>query len=122
MPPVRVVSEIGPLETVLVHTPGRELLAVTPGTREEYLYDDIIELETARAEHAVLVRVLERFATVHQEVRKHRGTAIRPLAQGHRCPVRIAQHLVAMVRKGSPRPISPGAARGRADEQKMLGQ
>lgn len=64
MPRVRVVSEIGPLQTVLVHTPGRELLAVTPGTREEYLYDDIIELETARAEHQTMVSVLRRFATV----------------------------------------------------------
>ena len=28
--PVDVTSEIGQLETVLVHTPGPELLAVTP--------------------------------------------------------------------------------------------
>ena len=27
MPPVRVTSEIGPLEAVLVHTPGKELEA-----------------------------------------------------------------------------------------------
>ena len=38
---VHVTSEIGPLRTVLVHTPGRELVAVTPGNREDYLYDDI---------------------------------------------------------------------------------
>src|SRR5256885_5807557 len=48
---VHVTSEIGPLRTVLVHTPGRELVAVTPGNREDYLYDDIIDLELAQREH-----------------------------------------------------------------------
>src|SRR4051794_2930877 len=43
--PVDVTSEIAQLETVLVHTPGPELEAVTPGNREDYLYDDIIDLE-----------------------------------------------------------------------------
>jgi arginine deiminase len=64
--PVRVTSEIGPLHAVLVHTPGAELLGVTPGTREDYLYDDILDLETARREHRHFVSVLERFARVHQ--------------------------------------------------------
>jgi len=64
--PVRVTSEIGPLRSVLVHTPGAELLGVTPGTREDYLYDDILDLETARREHRNFVAVLERFARVHQ--------------------------------------------------------
>jgi arginine deiminase len=66
MPRLRVTSEIGPLRAVLVHTPGRELLAVTPGTREDYLYDDIVDLEIARREHRRLVAVLERFADVYE--------------------------------------------------------
>src|SRR5262245_38903436 len=48
--PVDVASEIGSLESVLVHTPGHELEAVTPGNREDYLYDDIIDLEIAQRE------------------------------------------------------------------------
>ncbi|HEY2825768.1 MAG TPA: arginine deiminase family protein, partial [Gemmatimonadales bacterium] len=64
MPHVCVNSEIGPLRSVLVHTPGNELLAVTPGTRADYLYDDIIELDTARREHQRMVAVLQRFAQV----------------------------------------------------------
>jgi arginine deiminase len=64
--PVRVTSEIGPLRSVLVHTPGAELLGVTPSTRETYLYDDILDLESARREHRHFVAVLERFAAVHQ--------------------------------------------------------
>ena len=66
MPRLSVTSEIGPLRAVLVHTPGRELLAVTPGTREDYLYDDIIDLEIARREHRRMVAVLERFADVYE--------------------------------------------------------
>jgi len=64
MPRVNVTSEIGPLRAVLVHTPGNELLAVTPGTREDYLYDDIIDVEIARREHRRMVAVLQRFADV----------------------------------------------------------
>jgi len=64
--PVDVTSEIGQLQTVLVHTPGRELEAVTPGNREDYLYDDIIDLEIAQREHRQFVSVLRRFATVFQ--------------------------------------------------------
>src|SRR6267378_3097710 len=63
---VRVTSEIGPLRAVLVHTPGPELLAVTPGNREDYLYDDIIDLELAQREHRRFVAVLEHFAQVHE--------------------------------------------------------
>src|SRR5437763_217672 len=63
---VHVTSEIGPLRAVLVHTPGRELVAVTPGSREDYLYDDIIDLELAQREHRRFVTVLERFAQVYE--------------------------------------------------------
>jgi arginine deiminase len=63
--PVNITSEIGRLRSVVVHEPGPELLAVTPDTREDYLYDDIIDVETARQEHRRFVAVLERFAAVH---------------------------------------------------------
>ena len=63
---VHVTSEIGPLQSVLVHTPGRELEAVTPFNRADYLYDDIIDLEIAQREHRQFVSVLRRFATVLQ--------------------------------------------------------
>jgi len=62
--PVYVTSEIGALRSVLMHTPGAELLAVTPGTRADYLYDDVIDLEQARKEHRQLVAVLRLFADV----------------------------------------------------------
>jgi arginine deiminase len=63
--PVRVTSEIGALQSVLVHTPGPELLAVTPANRADYLYDDIIDVEIAQSEHRRFVAILERFTRVH---------------------------------------------------------
>ena len=63
---VRVTSEIGRLGAVLVHTPGPELLAVTPRTREDFLYDDIIEADQARSEHQRFVAILEHFTKVYQ--------------------------------------------------------
>jgi len=65
---VSVSSEIGRLREVLVHPPGAELLAVTPSTRADYLYDDIIDLPRAVGEHARFVAILERFATVYKVV------------------------------------------------------
>jgi arginine deiminase len=61
---VHVTSEIGILKSVLVHPPGSELYAVTPATREAYLYDDIIDVAAAQREHRRFVAILERFAEV----------------------------------------------------------
>jgi arginine deiminase len=61
-----VSSEIGRLRAVVVHSPGPELLAVTPSNRADYLYDDIIDADTAAREHRRFIAILERFATVHE--------------------------------------------------------
>src|SRR5438046_10696398 len=63
---VQVTSEIGELRGVIVHTPGPELFAVTPRTREYFLYDDLIDAATARREHQRLIAILERFTKVYQ--------------------------------------------------------
>jgi arginine deiminase len=62
---VRVTSEIGALRSVICHTPGAELLAVTPANREDFLYDDIIDLDLARREHQRFNAIVSRFADVH---------------------------------------------------------
>lgn len=59
-----VSSEIGRLREVICHPPGPELLAVTPDTRLEYLYDDIIDLDGAVEEHKRFTAILSRFANV----------------------------------------------------------
>jgi arginine deiminase len=63
---IRVTSEIGALEAVICHTPGPELLAVTPTNREDFLYDDIIDLDLARREHQRFKALLARFADVYE--------------------------------------------------------
>ena len=63
-PLVRVTSEIGALRTVICHTPGAELLAVTPSNREQFLYDDIIDLDQARREHQRFRANLSRYCDV----------------------------------------------------------
>ncbi|MCK5688987.1 hypothetical protein KAI87_06945, partial [Myxococcota bacterium] len=65
-PKVRVANEIGRLRRVLVHTPGKEVTAVTPSTRKEFLYDDIISLEAAAEEHRRFTSILRRFAQVDE--------------------------------------------------------
>jgi arginine deiminase len=64
--PAHVSSEIGRLRGVLVHSPGPELLAVTPSNRADYLYDDIIDHDAAAREHRRFIAILERFTVVHQ--------------------------------------------------------
>ncbi len=62
MKKIQVSSEISPLKTVLIHTPGAELNQMTPETAEELLYDDILNLEAARSQHAQLEGVLQKTA------------------------------------------------------------
>lgn len=57
---------MGALEGVLVHTPGPELLAVTPANRADFLFDDIIDLPQAQREHARFKSILERFTDVYE--------------------------------------------------------
>lgn len=57
-------SEIGTLQTVVVHTPGQEMENMTPATAAEVLYDDILNLPLALAEHNQLKGVLEQVANV----------------------------------------------------------
>lgn len=57
-------SDIGPLEAVIVHEPGVEIENVTPHTAADALYDDILFLGPARAEHRQMTAVLAKVADV----------------------------------------------------------
>ena len=63
---VHITSEVGRLRSVIVHTPGAELLGVTPATREDYLYDDLPDASQAQQEHRRFTAVLERFCDVYE--------------------------------------------------------
>lgn len=61
---LRVESEIGPLETVIVHTPGPEMANMTPLDAERALYSDILNLEVASREYAEFRGALTRVCRV----------------------------------------------------------
>ncbi len=54
---LNVSSETGPLEAVIVHTPGREVSLVNPELREQLLFDDIIFEADARQEHLDMIDI-----------------------------------------------------------------
>jgi arginine deiminase len=63
---VTIDSEIGALNAVMVHRPGREIENMTPATAAEVLYDDILNLQLAVREHDQLTGVLRRIADVYE--------------------------------------------------------
>lgn len=113
---IQLDSEIGALQTVVVHTPGLEMENMTPATAAQVLYDDILNLPLALNEHRQLKGVLERVATVVElhdllaEVlrrdRVRRGL-IEELTRLFRCPEVFAE-LVEM----DPEPLATQLVQG----------
>ncbi len=56
---IKVYSEIGKLNKVLVHKPGNELLHLTPEWLSDLLFDDIPWLEKAQEEHDTFKAIME---------------------------------------------------------------
>ena len=63
---IKMDSEIGALNAVMVHRPGREIENMTPASAAEVLYDDILNLQLAEREHDQLTGVLRRVADVYE--------------------------------------------------------
>ncbi len=62
----RVESEVGRLRQVILHRPGLELKRLTPGNKDRLLFDDVLWVARAQAEHDAFAAVLrERGVTVH---------------------------------------------------------
>lgn len=55
---VNVFSEIGKLEGVIVHSPGREVEKMTPESAKGALYSDILNLSVAKEEYTLFKGVL----------------------------------------------------------------
>src|SRR6187401_3502202 len=56
----RVDSDVGKLRKVLVHRPDLSLRRLTPTNREELLFDDVLWVRKARAEHDRFVSHMEK--------------------------------------------------------------
>ncbi len=59
---IGLYSEIGKLEGVVVHTPGREVEEMTPENAERALYSDILNLSVAGKEYTQLKGILNKIA------------------------------------------------------------
>jgi arginine deiminase len=58
-----VGSEVGRLRQVIVHRPGTELLRLTPDTKEDLLFDDLLWVRRAQEEHDQFSAALEATGT-----------------------------------------------------------
>jgi len=56
--PLGAYSEVGRLRRVLVHRPGLEHTRLTPSNAEELLFDDVIWVARAKAEHDMFVEAM----------------------------------------------------------------
>ncbi|MDD3044122.1 MAG: arginine deiminase family protein [Candidatus Delongbacteria bacterium] len=63
---IRVNSEIGKLEGVILHSPGPEIENMTPKNAERALYSDILNLSVAKKEYRQFNDVLDKFTTTFQ--------------------------------------------------------
>ena len=59
-PGIHNYSEIGKLNKVLLHRPGKEIEALTPTTMERLLFDDVPFLKAAQEEHDAFAKLLEK--------------------------------------------------------------
>lgn len=56
--PPSVRSEVGQLRTVVLHRPGLELRRITPSNKDELLFDELLWVEHAQAEHDAFADLL----------------------------------------------------------------
>lgn len=61
---LKVTSEIGPLKTVMIHNPGKEIDTMVPDQMQELLFDDILFGKEAREEHQLFRDILSLRAKV----------------------------------------------------------
>ena len=63
---VNVTSEIGKVEGVIVHTPGKEVENMTPQNAERALYSDILNLSVVTKEYTSFKKILTKFTKVYE--------------------------------------------------------
>ena len=62
----KVESEVGRLHQVILHRPGLELKRLTPENASDLLFDDVLWVSRAQAEHDAFAAALaQRGVTVH---------------------------------------------------------
>src|SRR4249920_1919486 len=74
-----VHSEVGKLRRVMVHRPGLEHSRLTPSNAEELLFDDVLWVTRAKAEHDMFCEVMrERGVEVFEAERLLAEALVKP--------------------------------------------
>ena len=63
---INVLSEVGELEGVILHTPGPEVENMTPKNAERALYSDILNLSVASSEYAQFAGAMKKITNVYE--------------------------------------------------------
>ena len=63
---IQLNSEIGKLNTVILHSPGQEVANMTPENAEKALYSDILNLPISQNEHQHFEEVLKKVSKTYQ--------------------------------------------------------
>lgn len=63
---IKISSEIGFLEGVIIHTPGAEVENMTPLNAERALYSDILNLSVVSYEYELFKEILNRFTKTYE--------------------------------------------------------
>src|SRR5207342_2982739 len=84
--PLGAYSEVGRLRRVMVHRPGLEHSRLTPSNAEELLFDDVLWVARAKAEHDMFCEVMrDRGVEVFLAERLLAETLVKPEAKDWVC-------------------------------------
>jgi len=61
-----VYSEIGKLEAIILHKPGKEVENMNPSSVERALYSDILNLSVAREEYSQMYDIIKKYSQVFE--------------------------------------------------------
>ncbi|GAA4981927.1 arginine deiminase [Nonomuraea thailandensis] len=95
--PYGVHSEVGTLRKVIVHRPDLSLRRLTPSNNDELLFDDILWVEQAQAEHDAFVQVMRERGI---EVYHHHELLAQALDASFEAKQRAVEHAVTHLTVG----------------------
>jgi arginine deiminase len=80
---IRIDSEIGKIEKVILHEPGQEIERMTPDNASDVLYDDILYLPRALTEHNQLEYALSQVCETYEMLNLLQDVLDQPEARQH---------------------------------------
>lgn len=101
--PFGVHSEVGRLHKVMVHQPGLEHARLTPSNAEDLLFDDVLWVSRAKAEHDMFCEVMrERGVKVFEAEHLLAETLAKPEARDWVCGHILSERQVGSPPRGGP--------------------